>query len=43
MGITSATLPAIPKIALIFNMWIGRIEIIPLLVLFWGMIEAFKR
>ncbi|MBC7100590.1 MAG: TrkH family potassium uptake protein [Methanobacteriales archaeon] len=43
MGITSATLPTIPKIALIFNMWIGRLEIIPILVLIRGIIEAFKR
>ncbi|HHW04859.1 MAG TPA: TrkH family potassium uptake protein [Methanothermobacter sp.] len=43
LGITSFTLPAIPKIALIFNMWIGRLEIIPILVLIRGIIEVFKR
>ncbi|MDI9623440.1 MAG: TrkH family potassium uptake protein [Methanothermobacter sp.] len=43
MGITSATLPTIPKVALIFNMWIGRLEIIPILVLIRSIIEAFKR
>ncbi len=28
-GITTASLPAAGKIMLIFNMWIGRLEIIP--------------
>ncbi|RRJ30376.1 TrkH family potassium uptake protein [Halocatena pleomorpha] len=32
-GITSATMPVLAKILLIFNMWIGRLEIIPVLVL----------
>lgn len=34
MGITSPTMPSIAEIFLIFNMWIGRIEIIPALILF---------
>lgn len=29
-GITSHTMPIVPKIALILNMWIGRLEIIPI-------------
>jgi len=32
-GITSPSMPGIAKITLIFNMWRGRLEIIPLLVL----------
>ncbi|HEC87366.1 MAG TPA: TrkH family potassium uptake protein [Thermoplasmatales archaeon] len=31
-GITGPTMPDIAKITLIFNMWIGRLEIIPILV-----------
>jgi trk system potassium uptake protein TrkH len=31
-GITSPTMPGLAKIILIFNMWIGRLEIIPILV-----------
>ncbi|WP_192961924.1 TrkH family potassium uptake protein [Methanothermobacter thermautotrophicus] len=42
MGITSFTLPAVPKIALILSMWLGRLEIIPVLVLIRGFVEAFK-
>ena len=33
MGIVSANMPDIAQIALIVNMWIGRLEIIPVLVL----------
>ena len=43
MGITSPTMPQIPQAFLIFNMWIGRIEIIPVLVLIRASIGAFKR
>ena len=43
MGITSATMPQIPEALLIFNMWIGRLEIIPVLVLVRAVIGAFKR
>lgn len=43
VGITSPTMPTIPEIFLIFGMWIGRIEIIPALVLLKGGIDLFKR
>ena len=43
MGITSPTMPQIPQIFLIFNMWIGRIEIIPVLVLVRATLGALKR
>ncbi len=43
MGIVSATMPDIVTISLIFNMWIGRIEIIPALVLFKGLWDVIKR
>ncbi len=42
-GITSPTMPAIAEIFLIFNMWIGRIEIIPALILFKVIADQFKR
>jgi len=32
-GITSMSMPSIGKVMLIFNMWIGRLEIIPVIVL----------
>jgi trk system potassium uptake protein len=43
MGIVSPTMPDVAEIFLIFNMWIGRIEIIPALVLFKGLWDIFKR
>lgn len=43
MGITSPTMPQIPQVFLIFNMWIGRLEIIPVLVLLRASIGAFNR
>ncbi|MDD1773909.1 MAG: TrkH family potassium uptake protein [Methanobacterium sp.] len=43
MGITSPNMPAIPEIFMIFNMWIGRIEIIPALVLLKLLVDQFKR
>ncbi len=43
MGITSPTMPQIPQIFMIFNMWIGRIEIIPVLVLIRASLGALKR
>ncbi len=43
MGITSQTMPQIPQVFLIFNMWIGRLEIIPVLVLLRAAIDIFKR
>ena len=42
MGITSPTMPQIPQILMIFNMWIGRLEIIPVLVLIRAAINVFK-
>ncbi len=33
VGITSPTMPTLSKLALCFNMWIGRLEIIPVLML----------
>jgi len=33
VGITSPTMPILSKLALCFNMWIGRLEIIPVLML----------
>ncbi|MFB6121618.1 MAG: TrkH family potassium uptake protein [Halobacteriaceae archaeon] len=32
-GITGAAMPLVAKVMLVFNMWIGRLEIIPVLVL----------
>ncbi|MEW6010041.1 MAG: TrkH family potassium uptake protein [Euryarchaeota archaeon] len=43
MGITTAEMPVIPKIFLMFNMWLGRLEIIPVMVLFRAFLEVFKR
>ena len=42
-GITSSTMPGIAEIFLIFNMWIGRIEIIPALILIKVIIDQFKK
>jgi trk system potassium uptake protein TrkH len=42
-GITSPTMPTAAKIFFIFNMWIGRIEIIPALVLFKGLWDVLRR
>ena len=42
-GITSPTMPSIAEAFLIFNMWIGRIEIIPVLVLLRASLGIFKR
>jgi trk system potassium uptake protein TrkH len=42
MGIVSGTMPKVPEIFLIFNMWIGRIEIIPAMVLLKGLWDVFK-
>ena len=43
VGITQPTMPNIPEILLILGMWIGRIEIIPALVLLKGGFDLFKR
>lgn len=42
MGIVSPTMPDLAEIVMIFSMWIGRLEIIPVLVLLRGGIELFK-
>ena len=39
-GITGPSMPAVTKVMFLFNMWIGRLEIIPVLVLLRG---AFRR
>jgi trk system potassium uptake protein TrkH len=41
-GITGPDLSPIGKIMLIFNMWIGRLEIIPVMMLFRSMIKGLK-
>jgi trk system potassium uptake protein len=43
VGITSPTMPKIPEILLIIGMWLGRIEIIPALVLLKAGFDLFKR
>ncbi len=43
VGITSPTMPKIPEILLIIGMWVGRIEIIPALVLLKASFDLFKR
>ena len=39
VGITSINMSPIAKIMLIFNMWIGRLEIIPVVVLIKSIIS----
>lgn len=41
-GVISNTLPGFIKLVLIIQMWMGRLEIIPVLVLFAGLYELFK-
>ncbi len=43
VGITQPTMPSIPEIFLIFGMWIGRIEILPALVLLKAGTDLFQR
>jgi trk system potassium uptake protein TrkH len=43
VGITSPTMPTIPEILLIIGMWVGRIEIIPALILIKGGFDLLKR
>ena len=43
MGITSPVMPDLAEIILMLNMWIGRLEIIPVLVLIRSGLEIFKR
>jgi len=42
-GIISATMPPIAQVFLLVNIWIGRIEIIPALVLVKLFIDLVKR
>ena len=37
-GITGPSMPAVTKVMFLFNMWIGRLEIIPVLVLLRGLL-----
>jgi trk system potassium uptake protein TrkH len=41
-GIINSTSPDGAKLVTIFNMWIGRLEIIPVLVMLRGFVEIFK-
>ena len=41
-GITDASMPWVGKIMLILNMWIGRLEIIPVLMLFRALIKGIE-
>jgi len=41
-GITNAGLSWIGKVMLILNMWIGRLEIIPVLMLFRVLVKGFE-
>ena len=41
-GIANAGLSAIGKITLILNMWIGRLEIIPVLMLFRALFKGVE-
>jgi len=41
-GITNAGLSCIGKVMLILNMWIGRLEIIPVLMLFRVLVKGFE-
>lgn len=41
-GVINAAMPATAKVLFIFNMWIGRLEIIPVLLLFRALIRGFK-
>ena len=34
-------MPTAAKVTFLFNMWIGRLEIIPVLVLLRGLFDAF--
>lgn len=41
-GITGPRMPLAAKIGFIFNMWLGRLEIVPVLTLFQGIGQTFK-
>ncbi|ELZ23115.1 potassium transport system protein trkH1 [Halosimplex carlsbadense 2-9-1] len=40
-GITGPAMPTPAKVMFLFNMWIGRLEIIPVLVLLRGLLDTF--
>jgi trk system potassium uptake protein TrkH len=40
-GITGPDMPTAAKVVFLFNMWIGRLEIIPVLVLLRGLFDVF--
>lgn len=40
-GITGPGMPTVAKVMFLFNMWIGRLEIIPVLVLLRGLFDVF--
>ncbi len=42
VGITSPSMPALAKVMLIFNMWIGRLEIIPVIVMIKSLFGGIK-
>ena len=39
---TNPTLPYLVKLVLIFDTWVGRLEIIPLLVSFYGLYDLIR-
>ncbi|MFC7139244.1 TrkH family potassium uptake protein [Halosimplex aquaticum] len=41
-GITGPDMPTPAKVMFLFNMWIGRLEIIPVLVLLRGLLDTFN-
>jgi trk system potassium uptake protein TrkH len=43
VGITSEALPPIPKLVLIVEMWVGRLEILPALALIRSLRDAIRR
>jgi trk system potassium uptake protein TrkH len=41
-GITNAGMSGVGKVMLIINMWMGRLEIVPILMLFRVLVKGFK-
>lgn len=41
-GITGPSMPTVTKVMFLFNMWIGRLEIIPVLVLLRGVLSGME-
>jgi len=41
-GMIGPSMPDYAKIVIIFEMWIARLEIIPVMILVWGMIRGFN-